>query len=161
MWKDSARNNAPRRSRRELNQEIHSGVPQASPHWSLFRVPNEGIISANSRGSEMLARRHPRGTAGRAVSVAPKRFARTLILYISHILGAVGLNFAAQGCPYQKSTDRPSLELAEIPSAARGGPERIDTIAGRVRNAYPRQQSIVQAQSGPWWVQPGSTCPGS
>jgi hypothetical protein len=98
----------------------------------------------------MLARRYPRGTAGRAVSVAPKKLARTLIL----ILGILGLNFAGQGCHSQKSTDSPSLELTKIPPAAQGGRERIDTIAGRVRNARPKQQIVIYAHSGQWWVQP-------
>jgi hypothetical protein len=124
--------------------------PQRSLHWGLFRVPNDGIISANNVGSDMLARRYPRGTAGRAVSVAPKKLARTLIL----ILGILGLNFAGQGCHSQKSTDSPSLELTKIPPAAQGGRERIDTIAGRVRNARPKQQIVIYAHSGQWWVQP-------
>src|SRR6476646_10883684 len=108
--------------------------PQRILHWGLFRVPNDGIISANSLGSDMLARRYPRGTAGRAVSVAPKKLARTLM-----ILGILGLNYAGQGCHSQKSTDSPALELTKIPPVAQGGRERIDTIAGRVRNARPKQ----------------------
>jgi len=113
-------------------------------------VPNDGIISANSFGSDMLARRYPRGTAGRAVSVAPKKLARTLIL----ILGILGLNFTGQGCHSQKSTDSPSLELTKIPPAAQRGRERVDTISGRVRNARPKQQIVIYAYSGQWWVQP-------
>jgi hypothetical protein len=124
--------------------------PQRSLHWGLFRVPNDGIISAKSLGSDMLARRYPRGTAGRAVSVAPKKLAQTLIL----ILGTFGLNFVGQGCHSRKSTDSPSMELTKIPAAAQGGRERIDTIAGRVRNARPRQQIVIYAHSGPRWVQP-------
>jgi hypothetical protein len=101
----------------------------------------------------MLASRYSRGTAGREVSVAPRKLARTLIL----ISGILGLNFAGQGCHSQKSTDSPSLELTKIPPAAQGGRERIDTIAGRVRNAHPRQQ-IIYAHSGTWWVQPWPDC---
>ncbi len=98
----------------------------------------------------MLARRYPRGTAGRAISVAPKKLARALIL----ILGILGLNFAGQGCRSQKSTDSPSLELTKIPPAAQGGRERIDTIAGRVRNAHPGQQIVIYAHTGTRCVQP-------
>jgi hypothetical protein len=83
-------------------------------------------------------------------SVSPKKLARTLIL----ILGILGLNFAGQGCHSQKSTDSPSLELTKIPPAAQGGRERIDTIAGRIRNAHPGQQIVIYAHSGTWWVQP-------
>jgi hypothetical protein len=48
----------------------------------------------------------------------------------------------------------PSIEFSKIPPAAQGGRERVDTIAGRVRNARPGQQIVVYAHSGPWWVQP-------
>jgi hypothetical protein len=37
---------------------------------------------------------------------------------------------------------------------AQGGRERVDTISGRVRNARPKQQIVIYAHSGPWWVQP-------
>jgi len=77
----------------------------------------------------------------------PKKLAWALIL-----IGGPG--FAAQGCHSQKSTDSPSLELTKIPPAAQGGRERIDTIAGRVRNAHPRQPIVIYAHSGTWWVQP-------
>ena len=100
--------------------------------------------------SEMLPRRYPRGTEGRAVSVAPKKLARTLIL----ILGTSGLDFAGQRCHSQKRTDSPSLELTKIRPAAQGDQERTGTIAGRVRNARPKQQIVIYAHSGPWWVQP-------
>jgi hypothetical protein len=117
----------------------------------LFRVPNDGIISANSLGSDMLARWYPRGTAGSAASVAPKKLARTLIL----IIGTLGLNFVGQGCHSQKSTDSPSLELTKIPPAAQAGRERIDTIAGRVRNARPGQQIVIYGIAGRGGCTPG------
>jgi hypothetical protein len=72
----------------------------------------------------------------------------------SLILGILGLNFASQGCNSQKSTGSPSLELTKILPPAQGGRERIDTIAGRVRNAHPRQQIVIYAHSGTWCVQP-------
>ncbi len=131
--------------------------PQRSLRWRLFRVPNDGIISTNSLGSEMLTRRHPRGTAGRAVSVAPKKLARTLIL----IIGTLGLDFAVPGCHSQKSSSGPSIELTTIPPAAQGGRERTDMIAGQVRNARPRQQIVIYAHRGTWWVQPRSPYLGS
>lgn len=61
---------------------------------------------------------------------------------------------ALQGCHSQKSGGGPSIEFTKIPPAAQGGRERIDTIAGRVRNARPGQQIVIYAHSGPWWVQP-------
>jgi hypothetical protein len=98
----------------------------------------------------MPEKRHPRGTAGRAAIVAPKRLARSLIL----IIGALGFNFAGQGCHSQKSSAGPSIEFTHIPPAAQGGRERVDTISGRVSNARPKQQIVIYAHSGQWWVQP-------
>jgi len=96
----------------------------------------------------MIARNHPRrGNAGCVTSVAPKKLAWALIL-----IGAFG--FAAQGCHSQKSSAGPSIEFNHIPPAAQGGRERVDTISGRVRNARPKQQIVIYALSGPWWVQP-------
>jgi hypothetical protein len=95
----------------------------------------------------MREKRYPRGTAGRAVSVAPKKLAPTLIL-----IAVFG--FAAQGCHSQQSSAAPSIEFTHIPRAAQGGRERIDTISGLVRNARPKQQIVIYAHSGPWWVQP-------
>jgi hypothetical protein len=65
-----------------------------------------------------------------------------------------GLGFAAQGCHSQKSSAGPSIEFTRIPPAARGGLERVDTISGRVSNARPKQQIVIYAHSGSWWVQP-------
>lgn len=118
--------------------------------WGLFAEETCYILSAKITGSDMLARRHSRGTAGRSVSVAPKKLARTLIL----ILGTLGLNFAGQGCHSQKSSDGQSVEFTHIPPAAQGGRVRGDAISGRVRNARPKQQIVMYAHSGPWWVQP-------
>jgi hypothetical protein len=80
-------------------------------------------------------------------SVAPKKLAWELIL-----IGVFG--FAAQGCHSQKSSAGPSIEFTHIPPAAQGGRERVDTISGRVRNARPKQQIVIYAHSGQWWVQP-------
>jgi hypothetical protein len=113
----------------------------------LFKKQACYILSAKIMVFEMLVRGCPRGTAGRAVSVAPKKLARTLILIV--VFG-----FAAQGCHSQKSSAGPSIEFTHIPPAAQGGRERVDTISGRVRNARPKQQIVIYAHSGPWWVQP-------
>jgi hypothetical protein len=98
----------------------------------------------------MLAGRHPKGIEGRAISVAPTKLAPTLIL----ILGALGSIFASQGCRSQKTSPGPSIEFTHVPPAAQGGRERVDTISGRVRNARPKQQIVIYAHSGQWWVQP-------
>jgi hypothetical protein len=95
----------------------------------------------------VLARNHSRrANAGWVGSVAPKKMAWALIL-----MGAIG--FAVQGCHSQKNSG-PSIEFTRIPPAAQGGRERTDTIAGRVRNPRPKQQIVIYAHSGQWWVQP-------
>ena len=61
---------------------------------------------------------------------------------------------ALNSCQSRKANTGPSIEFTRIPPAAQGGRERIDTIAGRVKNARPGQQIVIYAHSGPWWVQP-------
>jgi hypothetical protein len=58
------------------------------------------------------------------------------------------------GCHTRSADTRPSIEFTHIPPAAQGGRERVDTISGRVKNARPKQQIVIYAHSGPWWVQP-------
>jgi hypothetical protein len=82
-------------------------------------------------------------------SLGLKKLARTSIL----ILVTLGLNFAGQGCHSQKDSTGPSIEFTHIPPAAQGGPVRVDTISGRVRNARPGQQIVIYAHSGAWWLQ--------
>lgn len=61
---------------------------------------------------------------------------------------------ALQGCKSRESSANPTIEFTKIPPAAQGGRERVDTIAGRVRNARPGQRIVIYAHSGQWWVQP-------
>jgi len=61
---------------------------------------------------------------------------------------------ALNSCHSHKANSAPSIEFTRIPPAAQGGPERVDTISGRVRNARPKQQIVIYAHSGQWWVQP-------
>jgi hypothetical protein len=62
--------------------------------------------------------------------------------------------FALTSCQSRPADTRPAIEFSKIPPAAQGGRERVDTIAGRVKNARPGQQIVIYARSGPWWVQP-------
>jgi hypothetical protein len=66
-------------------------------------------------------------------------------------------NFAI-GCS-RENVVHPSIEFTKIPPAAQGGRERVDTIAGRVKNALPGQQIVIYAHSGQWWVQPDGDRP--
>jgi hypothetical protein len=61
---------------------------------------------------------------------------------------------ALNSCQSHKANSAPSIEFTHIPPAAQGGRERVDTISGRVRNARAKQQIVIYAHSGPWWVQP-------
>jgi hypothetical protein len=80
-------------------------------------------------------------------NAAAKKLAQSLSLFL--VLGP-----ALQGCHSQKRGGGPSIEFTHIPPAAQGGPERVDTISGRVRSARPNQQIVIYAHSGQWWVQP-------
>ena len=61
---------------------------------------------------------------------------------------------ALNSCQSHKADSGPSIEFTHIPPAAQGGRERVDTISGRVRNARPKQQIVIYAHAGAWWVQP-------
>jgi hypothetical protein len=61
---------------------------------------------------------------------------------------------ALSSCQSPKANSGPSIEFTHIPPAAQGGRERVDTISGRVTNARPKQQIVIYAHAGPWWVQP-------
>src|SRR3984885_6170346 len=101
------------------------------------------------RGSPWIRSRRI-GTAAES-SVRPARvlreFGSTLALLLC-------LGVSLIGCQSSKTLAGPTIEFTEIPPAAQGGRERVDTIAGRVAGARPGQQIVVYARSGPWWVQP-------
>src|SRR6266702_6289011 len=61
---------------------------------------------------------------------------------------------ALNSCQSHKANSRPSIEFTHIPPAAEGGRERVDTISGRVSNARPKQQIVIYAHAGSWWVHP-------
>ncbi len=48
----------------------------------------------------------------------------------------------------------PTIEFTAVPSAAEGGPDKLTTIAGRVRGARSGQRVVLYARSGVWWIQP-------
>jgi hypothetical protein len=96
----------------------------------------------------MLAKRYRQGRSASGASIAPKRLGLALIFII------LGLGFAGHACYSEKNRASPSIEFTRIPPAAQGGKERVDTISGRVTNALPKQQIVIYAHSGQWWVQP-------
>jgi hypothetical protein len=79
---------------------------------------------------------------------------RLLVLEFSERSLLVVFCIALNSCQSHKANSEPSIEFTHIPPAAQGGQERVDTISGRVRNARPKQQIVLYAHSGPWWVQP-------
>jgi signal transduction histidine kinase len=66
----------------------------------------------------------------------------------------LGLWVLMAGCGAEKSSLGPSIEFTKVPLAGHGGPDRLDTIEGRVIRARPGQQIVLFARWGPWWVQP-------
>jgi hypothetical protein len=50
---------------------------------------------------------------------------------------------------------KPEIEFTRVPPAAEGGPDKLDTLEGRVSGARPGQRIVVYAKAGTvWWVQP-------
>src|ERR1700728_4645490 len=101
------------------------------------------------RGSPWMSSRRI-GTAAES-SVRP---ARVLREFGSTLAPLLCLGVSLIGCQSSKTLAGPTIEFTEIPPAAQGGRERVDTISGRVTGARPGQQIVVYARSGPWWVQP-------
>ena len=79
--------------------------------------------------------------------IAPGSSLRTIALVL--LMGIL-----LTGCRSQKAHAGPAIEFTQIPPAAQGGRERVDTISGHVVGAHPGQHIVVYARSGPWWVQP-------
>jgi hypothetical protein len=66
----------------------------------------------------------------------------------------LGLSVLLAGCGERNATPGPSIEFTKVPQAGHGGPDRLDTIEGRVVGARPGQHIVLFARWGPWWVQP-------
>src|SRR5258708_39255638 len=58
------------------------------------------------------------------------------------------------GCGSQSRLPVPCIEFTRIPSAAEGGPDKLDIIQGRVTGARPGEQIVLYATNGTWWAQP-------
>jgi len=57
------------------------------------------------------------------------------------------------------SAPTPSITFTRIPPAAKGGPDVLDTIEGRITGARPDQRLVLYARSSVWWVQPDPNVP--
>ena len=62
--------------------------------------------------------------------------------------------FLLIGCRAPQADSAPVIEFIKIPPADEGGPDKVETIEGRVTNARPGQRIVLFARSGAWWLQP-------
>ena len=53
----------------------------------------------------------------------------------------------------------PSITFTRIPPAAKGGPDVLDTIEGRITGARRGQRLVIYSRSSVWWVQPDPNFP--
>jgi hypothetical protein len=63
------------------------------------------------------------------------------------------------GCHSKNLPRKPWLQLTRVPLGNPEGPEQLDYIEGRVRDARPDQQIVLYAHSGVWWIQPFANRP--
>lgn len=80
-----------------------------------------------------------------------KQLRQSLIL----IIGCVLLS----SCRAPKSEPQPVIEFSQVPPADLGGPDKRETLAGRVTGARTGQRIVLFAKSGQWWVQPTARQP--
>ncbi len=58
------------------------------------------------------------------------------------------------GCRSHTLDPKPSIEISRVPPAAKGGPDRTDSIEGLVIGAKPGQKIVLYTKEDTWWVQP-------
>jgi hypothetical protein len=101
----------------------------------------------------MLARRYPPGTARRAVSVGPKKLARTLILILL-------ASFVTIGCHSSSKISAPTLAFSKVPAAYQESPYKIDITEhdykidmteGRATGVRPGQRIALYANTDGRW----------
>jgi hypothetical protein len=64
------------------------------------------------------------------------------------------------GCDLHLKNVEPTIEFSQVPRAGLGGPEKFETVGGRVAGARPGRRVVLFAKSGGrWWVQPLVTQP--
>lgn len=62
-------------------------------------------------------------------------------------------------CRQPGATIVPAIEFSKVPQAEVGGPDKVQTIEGRVIGARAGQRIVLFAKSGQWWVQPSAKQP--
>jgi len=69
-------------------------------------------------------------------------------------LWMLALCMLLSGCHSGNTDVQPTIEFTKVPPGEEGGPDKLDTIEGRVTGARPGQQLVLYAKSGSWWIQP-------
>jgi hypothetical protein len=69
-------------------------------------------------------------------------------------LALMAICILLSACRSSGNAARPSIEFTRLPPLAEGGPDKLDTIEGRVNGARPGQRIVLFARGGIWWVQP-------
>jgi len=101
----------------------------------------------------MLARRYPPGTARRAVSVGPKKLARTLILILL-------ASFVTIGCHSSPKNSASAVAFSKVPAAYQESPYKIDITEhdyktdmteGRATGVRPGQRIALYANTDGRW----------
>jgi hypothetical protein len=75
------------------------------------------------------------------------------------VLVAVAAALLSAGCRARGGPRTPRIEITTVPPADKGGPDLLDSIAGRVVGAQPGQRVVIFSKSRVWWVQPGARNP--
>lgn len=67
----------------------------------------------------------------------------------------VGVCLLFGNCGRKSANSTPNILFDQVPRADLGGPDKMDTIEGRVSGAGPGQQLVLYARSEElWWIQP-------
>jgi hypothetical protein len=99
------------------------------------------FASATSSSPPPISRGSAKGSGGSATG---------LLLAVAVISAA---------CGAQPGSAVASIEFTKVPPADKGGPDTLDTIAGRVVGARSGQRIVLFARSGVWWAEPGANRP--
>lgn len=116
--------------------------------------------NAGARGPEpkrlALARFSPfrRQAFHGALGPCPKWPALAPMRRLSQAGALLAFCLVINGCHPKQNSQSPAIEFTHVPHASEGGPDKLETIGGRVIGALPGQQIVLFAKWGPWWVQP-------
>src|SRR5579862_8999448 len=80
----------------------------------------------------------------------PRHRLQTVLRIALVVLSCVSL----VSCRSVQAGGEPSIEFTQVPPAGDGTPDKLESIAGRVKGARPGEQVVLFALSGVWWVQP-------